>query len=346
MLLVVVAVAVGARGDPGTADHGAAVAAARSPSPVLVGVNYTNYAFPHCSFEGTGILRTLDRPGPSEVVSSQLQAMRRAGARSLRILVWFTADPAGQSWGVVGSAGGPGRRFEANLARFAREVRAAGFARLTVAFGPRAANSPFQDDFDPALMSQDWRFVAAVRSIVARDGPASTRFDLLNEGAPSRYLKPAVRAQVDRYILWIYRRYVRRFGSSDVTISAVGARSPVDRGDRLSNLVALLRDAGLPLPTFFDVHANFGPASVGYAVDNAERQLAAAGLRTPLVVGETAYDNAGVGAALRADLRRRPGSIEEVDEWYQRPGQPCPIDPPYSVRAYSRALVTRTTARS
>lgn len=340
--LLAIAVVIQTEHTP-AASRGTAPTAAPSHDSVLVGVNYTNYAFPHCSFEGTGILRTLGRSGPSKVVSSQLHAMRRAGVDSIRMLIWFTADPAGQSWGVVASAGGPRREFEDNLLRFAREVRAAGFARLTIAFGPRGANSPFQSAFDPALLGQDWRFIAAVRSIVTPNGPARTRFDLLNEGAPSRYLKPNIRAQVDRYILFVYRRYVRRFGGTDVTVSAVGASSPIDRGDRLENLVALLRGAKLPLPQFFDVHANFGPSAVGYAVADAEHQLAAVGLSsTPLVIGETAYDNAAVGEALRASIRHHPRSIEEVDEWYQRPGHSCPIDPPYSVRAYRRALAGTT----
>jgi len=313
---------------------------------VRLGVNYTNYAFPHCSLEGTGILRTLGRPGPSEIVSSQLRAMRRAGVTSIRLLIWFTANPSGQSWGVVGSAGGSAGGFRTNLGRFAHEVRAAGFGRLTIAFGPRGANSPFQDDFDPALIDQDWQFIKAVRAIVTRDGPPSTRFDLLNEGAPSRYLKSSIRAQVDRYILRIYRSYVRRFGRTDVTVSAVGAKSPLDQGNRLDNLVTLLRQANLPLPTYFDVHANFGAAGVSHAVADAERQLAAAGLHTPLVIGETAYDDAAVGRTLRAALTRYSGSIEEIDEWYLRPGNSCPVDPPYTVRAYRHAFDEGTTARS
>lgn len=333
------AVSAAARTAHAGAQVRATPAALRRPgSSVLVGVNYTNDAFPNCSFDGTGILRTLGSPGTASLVTSQLLAMRRAGARSLRLLVWFAADPGGQSWGVVPSAPGPGRSFRANLARFVRDVRAAGFVRLTVAFGPRAANSPFQSEFDPALLGEDWQFIAAVRTIVTRDGPPGARFDLLNEGAPSRYLKPAIRSQVDEYLVWMYRRYVQRFGSADVTVSAVGASAPVDQGDRLENLVALLRGAGLPLPTFFDVHANFAPAGVANAVADAERQLAAVGLRTPLVVGETAYDDPGVAQVLREALARDPGSIEEVDEWYQRPGRSCPVDPPYSVGAYRRAL--------
>ena len=127
---------------------GAGGARAVSPPP-LIGANYTHYANASCSLEGTGIVGHYNELGVRRRVQAQLAAMRAAGIESLRLLLWHMTDPAGAGWGVVSSRDGRlGELDRSNLIRYLRDVRRAGFERLTVSFGPMWTNSPFgQPDY-------------------------------------------------------------------------------------------------------------------------------------------------------------------------------------------------------
>ena len=69
--------------------------------------------------------------------------------------------------------------------------------------------------------------------------------------------------------------------------------------------------------------------------------LAMNGLRSPLVVGETAYDNAGIARSLDRFLRTASRPIEEVSPWYVRTPKGCWVAPPYSPGVYGQELHDR-----
>jgi hypothetical protein len=304
-----------------------------------VGMNYTHYAFPNCDPSGTGILATLHEPGVAEKVHAQLLAMRRRGITTLRTIVWNITDASEQDTGTVSSAGGRVHEpYRTNLIRYLVEVRRFGFRRLTLAFSPQGRNNPVLPGYDPARFEENWRFIREVRALLKRHGPADTRIDLQNEGAPSDYMPAALKDQLERYLGDMYGRYAAEFGTRDVTVSLVAPRRAADLGNRLQNLIDIVRETGMPQPRWYDVHIGYTGPRAAQGLRNSDRVLTRNRRSQPLVVGETAYDDPSVAAAIERFLERRSRRIEEVSPWYIREERGCRISPPYEVRAYRKAL--------
>ena len=125
---------------------------------------------------------------------------------------------------------------------------------MTLAVDPRYSTDPAArfGRYDPATLDETWGLISDMRPLLKQYGPAETRVDLLNEGAPP----PSGADDEVRYIQTIYTRYVEAFGADDVTVSAgfwVG----------LGRLVAVLRSAGKPLPRWFVGAGDHGFGSVG-----------------------------------------------------------------------------------
>jgi hypothetical protein len=169
------------------AASGSAATSGTRPQPLL-GVNYLHYhdTPPNCS--GLGIVRQYDRPEIRRLVRLQLAAMRAAGMRSLRLLVYHTS--AGDEWGLAGSAGGRlSEPYRTNLVRYLQDVRAAGFLSLTVAFNPWGANDPIgytQTPYDPSTFEENWRLIRDVRPLVKEFGPATTSIGTSTSTHPGR----------------------------------------------------------------------------------------------------------------------------------------------------------------
>jgi hypothetical protein len=306
----------------------------------LIGVNYTHYAFPNCTFHKTYIPAWYHRPGVAQKVHDQLSEMRKAGVATIRTVLWH--DATGQDWGPLPSAGGTLREpFRTNLIRYVTEIRRFGFARLTIAFEPERTHNPLRRAYTPDKLAQNWRFIREVRSVVKRHGPRNTRFDLFSEGAPNETptsYEP-VPAQTGQYIRTLYRLYVKRYGNRDVSVSVIGSMNPAEPTNRVGNLVRILKSSGAPLPRWYDVHVGYDPVGASYALRQAESQLNAEGQFQPLVIGDAGYDNPGVADAIRK--RRSVRRLEEVSPWYTHTLHGCPVTPPYQPGAYGRALQAR-----
>jgi hypothetical protein len=322
----------------------------RKGSGPHIGVNYTHYAFPDCSSTGTGIVANYHRSGVPAQVHRQLFDMRRNGLTALRMIIWHMTDVSGQPWGVISSAGGELREpNRTNFIRYLREVRKFGFARLTVALGPNWTNAPFpgapEGRYDPAKFSENWRFLRSIRFVLKRYGPADTRIDLLNEGAPSDYIPDWAIEERRRYLSAMYSRYVKAFGNRDVTVSVIAPRVPRDKANRLQNLIHIIRSTGHPQPRWYEVHIGYGPRGARYGLRNSHSVLRRNHRRQPLVVGETAYDSQAVASAIKdfTDDSARP--VEEVSPWYLRNSKGCKVSPPYSAGAYGSELVTQADHR-
>jgi hypothetical protein len=311
------------------------VGAARVPSSVLLGANYTHHAFPACRAVGTGILATLHEAGVLETVHAQLGAMRRAGLGSLRLILWHMTDVPRQGWGVVPSRGGRlPEPFRGNLIAYLSEARRYGFERVTVAFGPQWSNSPLSSRWDPDRFGENWAFIRDVRALVEEHGPPDGRLDLLNEGAPSAHLPPDTQARLSDYVGRMWAAYARAFGTEGATVSTIAPRSPRDRGDRLGNLIDALSSRNVGLPAWFEIHLNYEADGARHGLHQADSVLSARGLAQPLTVGETAYDDAGVAAVFQSHRSESPRWLDEVVPWYLRAGDDCPLPPPYDPGAY------------
>jgi hypothetical protein len=317
----------------------------RYPRPTgepLIGVNYTHYAFPDCTFRGTYIIASYHKPGVAERVHEQLMQMRQAGIATIRTVLWHQTN--GQQWGPIPTAGGQFHEpFRSNLIRFVTEVRKFGFARFTLAFEPRGTHNPLRRAYKPARFGENWRLIRAVRSLVKRHGPRNTRFDLFSEGAPNeeptRY-EPRPQ-QTARYLRTLYRLYVSRFGNQDVSVSAIGSTDPPRPTNRLENLIRILRSSGKPLPRWYDVHIGYDAAGASNALRQAKVVLNRNRQHQPLVIGDLGYDNPAIARAIKRSLKRSSRRLEEVSPWYTRERLGCQVTPPYEPGAYGRELNAR-----
>ena len=143
----------------------AAASSVRVAEP-LIGTNYTHTAFPDCSWSGTAILATYHNRDVRRRVRLQLRAMRALGVMTLRTIVWHMTDPV-NALGPISSAGDSiSEPYRHNLSQFAFDVRAAGYRRLTVAFGPSWTNNPLAANYDARKFIENWRFVQEVRRLM------------------------------------------------------------------------------------------------------------------------------------------------------------------------------------
>jgi hypothetical protein len=322
----------------------------RFPRPAgrpLIGVNYTHYAFPNCTFHQTYILSSYQQPKVAKRVHSQLFQMRKAGLRTIRTIIWHLTDASNQEWGPISSAGGRLREpYRTNLMHYLREIRRFGFARFTVAFGPRGTNNPLRTRYDSAKFHENWRFIKTVRSLVKRYGPAETRIDLFSEGAPNetptRY-EPVPQQTAD-YLRRMYRLYVSRFGNRDVSVSVIAPLYPGDMTNRLGNLIRILQSSRARLPRWYDVHIGFNPVGASHALRQTEAVLRMHRQRQRLVIGDAGYDNPGIAKAIEGFLQKTSRPIEEVSPWYTRTRLGCQVPPPYTPGAYGRELASRSAS--
>jgi hypothetical protein len=322
---------------------GAAGATRTAVAPPLIGANYSHHTTLSCSLDDTAIIGHYQERGARRRVQGQLGAMRAAGVETLRLLLWHMTDANGHRWGVVSSSGGRlSEPVRSNLIRYLRDVRAAGFERLTLSFAPMWTNWPSQEPYDPATFEENWKLVEHVRPMLKRFGPPDTRIDLSNEVVPrDNWDSPTVIAQAKEYVGRLWTRYVDAFGRDDASFSVIGGNGPEDAVPRLRNLLAVLHSTGRPLPLWVDVHPPYdhdGALATLHAVDEV---LTADGSPQTIVVGEEAYDDAPVAAAIDEFIRTSSRHVDEVMEWPLTADRPCSamsVSAPYRADAYITAL--------
>jgi hypothetical protein len=310
----------------------------KTPGPVpLIGANYTHYASRSCGLNH-GIITHYNLPGVRRRVRTQLAAMRAAGIKSLRLLLWYMTDATGQNWGIVSSGGGHlAEPYRSNLIHYLSDVRRAGFEQLTLSFAPEWTSAPLMPNYDPSLFEEDWEFVRDVVPLLKRFGPRSTRIDLQNEGEPPSWLDPAALAQAEDWITRMWSNYVDAFGSADASFSSVGADGPYDTADRVQNLIDALRASGRPLPRWFDIHPAYNFGGTLSTLQAVDALLTREGLSQPLVVGEEAYNDRFVAHAIRQFIANSPRRVLEVMEWPLRADRSCP-SAPFRADAYISVL--------
>jgi hypothetical protein len=306
----------------------------------LVGVNYSTFGDVGCDFSGYGIVAY--GAGRRVLIRHQLAAMRAAGVQTLRTFIWSRHDARGRTWGVVSSAGGRLDRTETkNLINFVRDVRRLGFARLEVAFSPQSTNDPIhpQHHYAPSLFDENWRLIRYVRGIVKQyGGPLDTRFDLLNEGAPSD--SQTTKTQLEAYIAHMYSNYIDAYGNADVTVSSI-VSTTVRANDqsRIANLIDTLRSTGRPLPTWFEVHTYSTDVLADLRATDAT--LTAKGLSQPITLGETYYNDRPAASAVATFVRTSSRRLDAALSWPLERRSSCKdisVPPPYKTKAFITAL--------
>ncbi len=310
---------------------------------LLIGANYAHYLVSNCSLDNSGgIIAKYDQSGVRNTVQSQLATMYSNGVRSIRFIIWHMTDATGQTWGVIPSAGGAiTEPYKTNLINYLTDIKNAGFARVTVSFGPEWTNAPDQTNYDSTKFNENWNFIASIRPLIKQYGPADTRIDLLNEGAPSAGV--STYNQISDYLTKMYQNYVTTFGTSDVTVSVIG---PSDGGtNRLQNLINILNNSGKGQPNWYEVHIyNTADTQTTFndliAEDNI---LNANSLTQPLVIGEAYYNNQNVASGIMNFINSHSRKIQEVIEWPKT--NSCSfVSPPYSVDNYLKLTAAKFSA--
>jgi len=337
---------------------------AQDAAPVLhpqLGVNYTHV---HAALSGNGLLFTYQNSGVRALAQSQLAAMYANGARTTRLIVWHEDAIGTNDWGVIPTA--LPEPYRTNFVNYLTDLTAAGFTRLTIAFGPAGANDPKENygatcDCTFSLLEQNWAFIQQIRTIAKQYGPPDVRFDLLNEGAPYDWLDgnctsgKSVKAQVRAYDTQIIDRWMKAYGNSDVTLSVMAGAlltCDVDGGTTFDNTVLvgelgeLLGVFGQTLPGWFAVHAYYpgdpkcAPIlgqSVLASLMTVDSFLASKQITQPIVIQETYYNDVGVASAVQKLMQTSPRPIDELMEWPLTAGSTqanIDVDPPYSLSNY------------
>lgn len=331
-----------------------------APAGPLIGTAYTYWGLNGCDPGGTAILTTYGQRGARHRVRLQLAAMHAAGLDSLRLLIWNSAQGDDRSGTLSSATGRLEQPYRTYLREYLTDVRAAGFASLTVDFSPQGPNDPIgnprRDTYDPSLFAQNWSFIRDIRPLVKKYGPARTRIDLLSEGAPSDYWP--FKDRIEQYITDMYRKYAQAFGTQDVVVSSIAPPEPgagntgPDGSHRLRNLIDAIEASGSPLPNVFSVHVSTwwhpSAANTLYGLRQVDATLTAAGLDQPLIVSETVYDDSGLASAIQEFRTSSSRQVIEVQEWPLRAGNSCQnfsVAPPYRADAYIEALTGRHRAK-
>ena len=178
MAAVVVAAAVAlTAASPATSVDPATILGANS-------IEYAGGSPPDCF--GPSVLFDYGVRNVRSQVKDQLAAMAAAGLTSLRVFFVYDYTTAENQYFVPAQSGQLEEPFKTNLIHYLSDIRAAGFRRVTLAFDPRFSADPGHrfGPYDPASLEASWGLIRDTRPFLKQYGPADTRVDLLNEGAP------------------------------------------------------------------------------------------------------------------------------------------------------------------
>ncbi len=305
--------------------------ASSSQTPPLLGVTFTHYKLQRAAIgachpkgpggdpsplKGNAIIPQYSDPVVRATVREELAETRRAGIETIRSLLWFSnrwpnavdgplpSDPALLTEEVV-----------SKVENFAHDVAAAGFKRLTVAFGPLGKNSPscrrltWGDCFEPERTKENWRFISVMRKAIARGAgrALNVEYDIAVEACPSPYLSPSSRGQLINYVKTVLSRYAGEFGLKDVRVSCA------DGPGRMAEMVDIYRSLGF-YPRFAEYHTyKRNPEALKNTLNEVSSAIEGTGME--LVLGEMLYHNHEQATVISDFLHHHPGVIAELIQW-------------------------------
>lgn len=292
------------------------------------GSNYFTYRVDaDCTREPYGVVNGYDQA--PELIRDQLAQMARAGQKRLRIPV-FHHRGADSGTVMDSTGGGISRANLSNLRELLKDVRAAGFDAVEIAFFPKDANDPAEwKEFDRGLYEENLAVIRQVRAEVVRSGVPYV-LDLLNEGAPADGEDILL-----RYDKALWQDYRRTFGTSDT----VGFSMMVWIAGRVPHLPSVYGDEP---PAVLEVHL-YGQEGNGDEYRqfmDADAALDALGYRQPLIVGEAYYDDAEAADGIRRAVADGDRPVRYLTQWPLPRQSRCPaadVAPPAAYGAYAAA---------
>jgi hypothetical protein len=281
---------------------------------------------PAATTRGASILTSYDKPGVRDTVRPQLKQMRDSGFTDLRTQFPTAPQPLpGFFW--VGDV----KRAGSILSEYASDVAAAGFRNLEIEYGTRAASHAcgYGACLDQAIIESTVKFMIAVRHMLGAP-PLSMTFDMAPEECGFR----GQPASIQTYVRQFVAAYLAAFPMDKTTISC-GARRFVEGRASIDDAY---RYAGRSGPSYYELHLYYAPSPRFESIADTIVQIreALADSRTPIVVGETGYGDAGSLAEIEDGLSDVGGELRAIYFWPK--SQPWPLDctadtaPPYLLK--------------
>lgn len=285
------------------------------------GMNYFYYDIDYAqSTEGQWVPYTamegLGHFVPGETVMNQLIEMHEAGARTLRIPVWFLdegrmgtppndyacgPDPApSDPVSKRGASGGLEAACRTNLAKLLNYAQQIGYEHVIVGLFPQWRNDPWSCELSEPkrwqeLADQNYRVIADLRAI-ARASGLKYMIDLGNEGIPQTG-RPACHFD---YVRATWNRYAADFGTMDTVGFSIAVDSTWTAQHRYGQIASVY---GSRTPTAIDVHV-YGDGSNGntdaaiFSALLAQQSALPAKYRAlPWIVGEAFFNDAAAAQA-------------------------------------------------
>jgi len=321
-------------------------------SRVTLGINYSWYRVnegqvAECAVRrsgvlwGGGILDQYQDPSVRQTVRENLRDMHSAGLDAIRTFISGAYEPFNHhNEGVIGTTTGEiSAQNQENIKNFVADIAAAGFRDLEFSYGFLLAGNIFckrvewGDCFEPQRTDENWRFMATATELINRAaGSMPHRFDLNNEGCPSRSMPAQTVENAARYLSTIASRFQQQFGHNWLISCPHSAHA-----DRLQTLLELLGQSGL-VPKYVEVHSYSDDSNMLRGELTIANSLAAQ-INASVIVGELRYHSEAQASIISEFMRSNSGNrIVEILQWpLAHPENHCPIDtsPPYDPGPYA-----------
>lgn len=340
-----------------------------------IGATLTNGSYGDCTsshqLDNTNYIQFYNQPGMREKAKAQMAQMRSNGIETLRVLVWFHKDAKNFIDGTLSSKTGkvenwgpddpdqPNQPHRDNFIAFVKDIKEAGFTRLTLSPGPGWKNTPRDDAkgehgiypngagvYDPSLMPQNWSFIQDMVTISKANGPSDFVLDIA-------MLEPIADLRIRQnsldYVKTVYTNYINTFGhdGSSLTASAGFFNSePEVVRTNLQYIIDSLKSTGKPLPNYYTVMLYMDRGQTLNALNAINTTLKQNNLPNAKIrLMELYYEDPQQAEAINEFLRANPGMIDEAIPWpvtrYSLTTRQCygmDVDPPYTAMHFMKKL--------
>ncbi|MDR2012984.1 MAG: hypothetical protein LBQ20_08075 [Rhodanobacter sp.] len=292
------------------------------------GSNYLWYALgADCDREPYGIVPNYNDPAVRAQVRAQLADMFAAGMSRLSLGLFFAH---GVSDGTAIDSNDPVQVAQAaqNVSDLLADVKAAGFRQILFRFFPIAAINPSDPNYDPSLVSEHFRLIAAIRPSLVDSG-LNYLIDLSIESAPrdsnlpiiSNPWKYPAHTQWSQGVRALWQSYFAAYGSADtIGFSFLTDDDP----DKLRARVRHMRyvyEGHYPAIFAVDIYgdATANEADKFESFDSAMRKEDASnamGWRdAPVIIAETFYDDPIAAENLQRAIVQTGRYVAYLTQW-------------------------------
>jgi hypothetical protein len=270
-----------------------------APSPAVSGgSNYDFYYLDGCYRQPYQVVAAFNK-APT-IIAYQLAGMKRTGQNRLSIGVYHHHG-ADDGTALDSTGGRLSPQDQQNLAGLLADVKAAGFAEITVALHPSDDNDPRSwSSWQDGLYQENWQLIQSLHPIIAAAG-LPFHLDLGSELTAS-----TGESLVLRYDQQLWQAYTAEFGRADtVGFSIYG----MDHGQVLN----LGKMYGATQPSMLDIHIYGDEYDEFVYNDKQLRQLGFTG--QSVIIGEAYYNDKEAATGFARAARATGRQIYYLTQW-------------------------------